>query len=139
MPTSGIIRSLILTRPDTSGSVRSSPPAQARVALVIRITTVSCRSGIKKRSLLGRRWTARKAGEMDADEGTAGKADLGAVESSQNTLTEDDPDTIPSEGNSANCGISVSFKSGMYFSTEGQSLPNGPSTIRLNGQDNFRL
>ena len=82
---------------------------------------------------------AGKAGEMDADEGTAGKADLGAVESSQNTLTEDDPDTIPSEGNSANCGISVSFKSGMYFSTEGQSLPNGPSTIRLNGQDNFRL
>ena len=53
-------------------------------------------------------------------------------------MVEDDPQTIPSEGNSTNCGISVSFESGTNY--EGRpELPNGSSTILYQGQNLFGL
>ena len=46
----------------------------------------------------------------------------------QNTLTEDDPVTIPGQGNSTNCSISVSFELGTYYDNA-KTLPNGPTTF----------
>jgi hypothetical protein len=50
----------------------------------------------------------------------------------QKPLTQDDPETIPSEG-SKNCRFTISFKSGTFYDNN-RALPNGPGEIRHEGR-----
>jgi hypothetical protein len=56
---------------------------------------------------------------------------------SQKVLTEDDPETISSEG-SSNCKFTISFKSGTFYENN-PDLPNGPGEIHRYGHTYFGL
>jgi hypothetical protein len=53
------------------------------------------------------------------------------------TLTQDDPETITSKG-SKNCKFTISFKSGTFYENN-PNLPNGPGEVQYRGKTYFGL
>jgi hypothetical protein len=56
----------------------------------------------------------------------------------QNTLVQDDPETIPGERNTRDCTLSVSFKSGTFYENN-SNYPNGRSNVTVDGITYFGL